>query len=404
MADNSKRFLIYAQLLAKKAGIRDDMAQRIMHSILPAVADPLQISQTEGVVDYNSLKAAADGRKKIIEYGTRAAVEELENSSDPIGHLKATEFLQAGKLEEAMDAAIKLYDNDDLWMTGYGGKLWGDISRSLRQLIRLDKTLEAMKLSPQRDHQKEVQIMRDIVVEMNVFDGLSHNSNSIMSNLVDLETEHKSKNREDKPSVLNKIDHRNLSREEFHRVKRLMDSKEIDDPVQVFKLIEEDLKESGNINKYKDWVSKIRRKDTFRKTDPELMNKLFVIFLRKAVLPSRTELNIGRDRTKQKLTDFNQDNNEANRSALEEAIDNLQWGVEMALNEFIDFEKGFSDQYASFDQESIAQATKKYAKVFRGLALVYADMLKRSKSKEIDKWASELLSFSTKVSFVLDSI
>jgi hypothetical protein len=283
------------------AGLQEDMAQRIMFSTLPYLANPAQVALTEGVVDVNALKAAVEGRKNIIKYGVIAVLGELEHyreaftntgvkgkKSEP--YIRCRNAIVNNKFSAAMDIAIDAFKDSESWYTQYGGRPWEMIARAIRQIARLDYSLDELRSKPrsQENDKQEVQLMRDLIVEMNVFDGLAHNSDSILNNLAELEAN--ALVPASKP-----MERKKRYKENYIQLKRLMDAKELNSPVEVFKLIQDTLIGSGDINKFKDWVTKMRSHQEFRQTDPKLTEKLFLIYMRKAFLTTRGEMNSGRD-------------------------------------------------------------------------------------------------------------
>lgn len=289
------------------AGLQEDMAQRIMFSTLPFLASPAQVAITEGVVDINALKAAVEGRKNIIKYGVMAVLGELENYKTHLINVSTKGMKSApyrncrnailnGKFAIAMDIAIEAFKEPKAWYTNYGGRAWEMIARTIRQISRLDYQLDIVRSqsrSEERDRQ-ELQLMRDLIVEMNAFDGLAHNSDSVLNNLAELEAN------ESVPKT-NPKERQKRHKENYIQLKRLMDAKELDSPVEVFKLIQDTLTGSGDVHKFKDWVTKMRNQREFRQTDPKLIEKLFIIYLRKALLPARSEINSKRDKLSKDL-------------------------------------------------------------------------------------------------------
>lgn len=269
------------------------MAQRIMYSVVPHLADNLQVALTNGVVDISALKAAVEGRKGIIKYGVKVVLDELSHYHQLGAQSKPWQIcrslIESEEYEEAMDVAIAAFQDPKAWASRYGGRAWEMIAKTLRQIIRLDKSLTEIRSKPgSADNQeKEIVIMRDLIVELNVFDGLAHNSDNVMKNLIDVETRETSEDTK-----------QNVSRrkQQERSIKRLMDAKELDSPVEVYKRIQDTLHGSGDAIKFKDWINKMRRHQDYYKNDPDLTKKLFVIYLRKAVIPARTDLNSMRDK------------------------------------------------------------------------------------------------------------
>lgn len=284
----------YLRLLS--GGLAEQMSQRIMYSIIPALADPSQVALTGGAVDIKALRAAVEGRKDIIKYGVEAVVMELANYTageyaKNVPYLEAKQFAANREYEKAMDVAIEAFGHTDKWQTRFGGKPWEIIARTLRQIIRLDHSLNTLRTKPRTadNEQKEIELMKALIIEMNVFDGLAHNSDAIFSNLIELE--HK-----DKSSDISHPTQRMLRLEKSREhLKKLLDAKELDSPIEVFKQINDTLKGSGDINKFKDWITKIRNHPDFFKNDAKLGKKLYLIYLRKALMTAISDLNSYRD-------------------------------------------------------------------------------------------------------------
>lgn len=271
-----------------EASLRSDMAKRIMYSILPSVSDKTQLHMTGGVVDYNALRYAVEGRRDIIKYGTKACVQELKsykkdiNAPIPLQALsKGIASIESGDYSAAADLAAKCFADYSGWAGGYGGKAWEKIARSLQRLIAYDQTLKESKES--KDLDQELQIMQQIVIELNVFDGLSHNNSSVMKNLVDQEwQEMHTGNNESRNKELDEIT-------------RMMDAKELTNPMDVYKEIESTLVESGDIHRFKDWTRKLHNLPEYRQTNLKKNEEMMRTRFRKIVNPYTARLNENAD-------------------------------------------------------------------------------------------------------------
>jgi hypothetical protein len=258
-----------------EASVRSDMAKRIMHSILPSVADPAQVTTTKGVVDYKSLAAAAEGRHDIIKQGTFACIEELSSykhrdyDNDDV-YFKALNFAKSGDYWSAIIICINAFADNTGWMKGWGGEAWKKIAQTISKIIQLDAHLN--KLRKNRTHpdfvDNEIDTLNDIVIYLNVFDGLAHNNGSIMGKLIA---------EEKKESEAKGFAYDDLAEE--IAVKRLMDAKELENPVHVFKEIENTLKGTGDIYRWKDWTGKLTRQPDYRiDTDTHSVNMIRISF------------------------------------------------------------------------------------------------------------------------------
>jgi hypothetical protein len=177
------------------------MANRIMHSILPAVADKSQVVTTDGIIDAASLDAAIYGRKDVLKYGVRACVKEISHYCQDIdlswekreqGRRSIINIRSdANDRAKTLAIAIEIFSDESGWETNYGGFKWLQIAKSLARLDRLDKYLDQVKKEKELNRNpksdvlsRETNIKKQILMELNVFDGLSHNSASILENLV----------------------------------------------------------------------------------------------------------------------------------------------------------------------------------------------------------------------------
>ena len=262
-----------------QADLRTDMAKRIMYSILPSVAPQSQVHMTGGVVDMSALKMAIEGRKDIIKYGTQACLDELQHGSGIVEtyNEQAVSAFSAKRYAEVLDLCMRGFTEKG-WVPGYGGEAWYNIAKTIKQIDTLDKNLQMVRAyhDPSRLNH-EIQIMQQLVIAMNVFDGLTHNTGGVINKLINLEAEERGE-----PTTGPK------SFERESELQRVMDAKEIQDPISVFKEIEPILQESGDIHRFKDWISKIKSQPTYQQRDPNLVKEKSLIRLRKEIAPAKT--------------------------------------------------------------------------------------------------------------------
>lgn len=303
--------LIKQATLYCEATLRSDMAKRIMYSIIPGLADKTQIYHTQGVVDYKALQAAAEGRRDMIKYGTLACLGECEHyrptpepGSDIPGIMQAKEIqskkvshfidqAKKGKYEDAIDFALQCFADYRGWAKSFGGKAWENIAKTVKKLITYDNELLELKTTPKpsKENQQEItQVLQQIIMEMNVFDGLSHNTAEVMNNLI--EEELKAQN----PNLSMVADEwPKKYQDEQRKMKKLMDAKEINNIFDVYKQVKQDLVDSGEINRFKDWTSKLESSPEFYKRNPKLERELALIRVKKLMIGYKHDLNIGRD-------------------------------------------------------------------------------------------------------------
>jgi hypothetical protein len=271
----------------KKATLEDDMAKRIMLSIIPAVSSPVEMHHTGGFPDYKVLRSAANGAKDLIKYGTRACTEEMsfygagfvfdEDDNPPneddlrkkknarLIYERASRAAYSNDYETALKLCLQSFDNLDGWEPSYGGKSWAKIAQTLYDLYGSRKRLETIRaesMTPNRDPKKdyiidEISEMKNQIVLMNVFDGLAHNTGSIMPKVIDSELFDISRGQ------------KNTDKETQYKqeILRMMDAKEISNPIQVYKLISPIIEKSPQKHLFKDWMRKLHEHPEYTKTE-----------------------------------------------------------------------------------------------------------------------------------------
>jgi hypothetical protein len=151
---------------------------------------------------------------------------------------------------DVIEICIKFFGDSKLWLDGFGGNAWKKIAESIFRLTKLEfKFLEAKQNKNMDD---EIQAMKDIVIELNVFDGLAHNTDSIIKNIINIEN-------------INSTYAENQKR--YIEIRRMMNSKELRNSTDVYYEIQPTLKGSGDINRYKDWTGRITRQPAYYKPD-----------------------------------------------------------------------------------------------------------------------------------------
>ena len=247
-----------------QASIRNDMAKRIMHSILPSLSNPAESHWTGGAIDYKSLQYATEGWQDIVKYGLKSCVNETEHykSAKNGGNTyeKALNYLNEGNYELCIETCISAFKATEGWQILYGGEAWLNIAECIKNIYEIGKELE------KSDGKQKINAMNAMVVALNVFDGLSHNTESVMRKVIEYESD----------DIASKIGpaskytySSSRSKKEYEKTKRLMDSKELINPIDVYHEVKQTLTDSGDINKYKDWNTKIRSNPEYYKNDIE---------------------------------------------------------------------------------------------------------------------------------------
>jgi hypothetical protein len=165
-----------------------------------------------------------------------------------------------------------------------------------------------------------------IVVELNVFDGLSHNTASVMEKVLKEEYQDRIKKTPDTKTSYE---------EELKAVKNIMDAKELSKHVDVFSEIEDELRGGGYLGAYKDYATKLRNAPEYVKQDyANKVKELFKIRIRKEMLPIVSQLNILKDDFRRELSGLKDDElaDEVEIGHLSNRFSQLIWDTTIAAN------------------------------------------------------------------------
>lgn len=284
----------------KSATLESDMAKRIMVSVIPSMMSKTETHYSGGF-DYKALRSAVNGAKDLVKYGTRACVGEMEfygaglrEKYDQIRSMragdlddekynqiktlkdkynniekvkrKARQLKDEDKYKECLDLCTKSFNDVEVWDSAYGGVAWGKISGTLLQLEEKREFLQMLRQeagSPQADRktdyvQLELETMREMIVLMNVFDGLAHNTGSVMPKVVQEELNEFKRHRENSGAEYDHEEEEYRDRKYQKQIQTLMDVKEIDDPFTVYKEVQSIIEQPENRHLFGDWVTKLR--------------------------------------------------------------------------------------------------------------------------------------------------
>jgi hypothetical protein len=129
--------------------------------------------------------------------------------------------------------------------------------------------------------------MKDIVVSMNVFDGLAHNTGDVMPKLVDKELEQKPVHFDTLVYDVNRKQ-RNIYEEHAaykRNILNLMDSKELEDPIEVYKEVEHIIGTTPYKQTFNDWIKRIVNHPAYNaSTEEDRKSKLNAISVRKKLI------------------------------------------------------------------------------------------------------------------------
>lgn len=301
MLVDPNKLLHLCNLFLKKANLEQDMAKRIMLSIMPSVMNSTERVSTLADpefwgVDYNALRSASLGAKDLLKYGTAICVDEVKYYGKPLKDIINQTFNQnkkeklssllaetTAKINEARDlehlkrytealrVCVECFQDDEernldtedgplrlsLWDMAYGGESWARIARNLHEIGIRWGELEKIKrgeFKPEDKLKREVQLMKELIVLMNVFDGLAHNTGSVMPKLIEKEVHMGGVQLPwDGRSQDDKI------KEYQNTIVRLMDSKELDNPLEVYKEVEHIMSSAPYKGIFRDWIERLMR-------------------------------------------------------------------------------------------------------------------------------------------------
>lgn len=249
-------------LLTKQADLINNMAKRIMFSLLPTLITQNRetvMSVTNGIVDYKALESLVPGAKELLHYGLLAIKDELGQELS---------YLTIDPIDNFLNQAVAIFGAEDFWQDRFGGKAWQTISKTFLDLHHLLVKIEEAK-KQMKDH-SYYQLLMQMVAEMNIIDGLAHNTDSLMTKIINID----SKN--------NISEEKKINRE--NKIKRLMHSKQLEDSDDVLAEVLPYLEESGDYASFNDWISKAKRKKYLFKSQEERDKFIFEIENKKNIM------------------------------------------------------------------------------------------------------------------------
>lgn len=212
---------------SKYSTLRSEMADRIMYSTIPHF-NPERAKLT----DIPAMERAVNGAKKLIRYGTLVCVDELryyDKESEMPTITDIPKIVDKNSIERFIDilnTSENLFGDYKNWGSAYGGKSWEKIARSTKDLaIAYGKYLN------ENDYNQKIELGKMVIVYMNALDGLAHNTGSLYDKLVSKE-------------LINDLGATDGYREkgrECHKIKNLMNVKELKNPQDVVEEVEKEL-------------------------------------------------------------------------------------------------------------------------------------------------------------------
>lgn len=251
--------IYFDRSIIKKASIIDNMAARILWSTIP---------YDQQINHIPALYSLYHGAKEYLKYGAMAIIDELKYIKQLNRSTDVAFSAYQSNVTEFFKLATELFYTPELWTAMYGGRLWGDISKKLYEM-----SIELELADKTRGTQEFIQHMNNVIVYMNVIDGMMHNSNDVLEKLIDQEFKGKYE------GLSKQIEYKD-------KIKNLMDVKELknsDDVMNYAANIVKDIPE--RFLPFKDWISKRRYESSFepqQQTAEEKERELELIKFRKS--------------------------------------------------------------------------------------------------------------------------
>ena len=238
-------------LFCKKATLLSDVATRILVSRM----DQQSFNLPAG-------REAAVGAIDIINYTIIAIKSELKYyqkflpSHSPENIMPLGQYLNAAIIDkpskENIDSIImflkqtkELFSDYKNWEPDYGGKNWERIASAILDVAIKYKDY----LNVKRNSEEEYKAIKNLIVSMNAFDGVAHNTGSIYTKLINIEGKNINRTRSSNMDV-------------FKRLIRLRDLSESEYDIDVMKEI---IPELGIQLPFKDYITDIKNKPDYYK-------------------------------------------------------------------------------------------------------------------------------------------
>jgi hypothetical protein len=158
------------------ADLRENMALRIFHALIPTLVQDIHNSQEVANIQKFMAFDLIPGAKEIFELGTKAVAYEFDCSTNEPLKKEIQQAISNGEYTKGLKLAVTGFMSD--FRTVTGNKAWSSIAKHLLHLERLIKIVEqsgspndALRLSTHLD----------------TIDQLAHNTGSLMEKLVQRE-------------------------------------------------------------------------------------------------------------------------------------------------------------------------------------------------------------------------
>jgi len=171
----SKLFKL-SQAFYRTAKIKEDMAIRIIHSLIPMFTSDRTLAREKSMMLAPEI---IKGANYLMQHSLKIIGEELYFSHN--GYVdRQTYSFKLSNPKDALLYASKTFGTKETWNHGYGGEKWKDFSDKLYELYNL---LELFENNP------IYSLLQKIIILMNVIDQMEHNSAAFYKNIFNIENE-----------------------------------------------------------------------------------------------------------------------------------------------------------------------------------------------------------------------
>lgn len=253
-----KLALIFSEYagLKKEASIASDLAIRIMHSLIPYSVDhPDQAKSTMVLLTQKHLIGVAE---RYMERAAKIITDEMSWSRGQNAHKRIENALKAKNYLAVAKIGFQEFEIDQNWDTGYGGKKWSEFCK---YLVNLGISINAFNSAKTEDG--KLQASNDIVINMNVLDGLTHNTGSFSEKMI---------NNEADAEATEGFTIGEIYENKMRKLLRMMDAKQLTHKEDVLPFIKKYMYNNPDSFLYREYFSKLlnQAKPDPKRTEAEL--------------------------------------------------------------------------------------------------------------------------------------
>lgn len=239
-----------------------EMAKRIFVSLLHFLlekSEPISAvreirkSYTKNIIDPNLVESLVPGAFNLVEYGKNLCLEELEHCRNK--YVFDPDALKNESAKSALEKFIHCCYYEP-WEEGCGGRKWGRIAKTILKILEAAENIKNNKKTTKEDYHNYYDNLNELLINMNVLDGLSHNNDKISSNFA----EHTKAN--------------------YDNILELSDTKEMNNPQDALGVVLPYLERLPRQNSFKDWLP-IARQYAISQDKVKLKLKRYIIDFKK---------------------------------------------------------------------------------------------------------------------------